>query len=388
MLSIYESQYIQLLRTFVGIIIPPILNLTMVATLKLIFDTLNIYYLPQYLPIFRVLEGRGHDVQFVAYRDKNDEEQCNRLFEAEGIAPYWVQDPPEAARYYAEQKADWIIFGNTFYHLDLVHPVSKTAQLGHGIGPKPGYYHKSKTPMSVRFIEGELRVRKAKELYPNDTFAQVGFSKMDPIFNGEESGLDLEALGLDPAKPTILYAPTFNPSSLGRFPDSWPKDFSEYNILIKPHSITQTRSRYRAQQRKLKKWGEYSNTYVASLDDISLLPFMKHADILLSEASSTLFEFVAMDRPVIVCNFFKLKWTYWGPFYYRFKRRFLTHNVVYQDIGRHVSSYKALKEAIPQQLANRSEYHDRRVQYTKDHVGPTDGKSSERIVDYLERNLK
>lgn len=355
--------------------------------MKVIFDTLNIYYLPQYLPIYRVLLGRGHEVEFICYSDKNDISLCKKLFSENGIQERWVENQKEASEYYEKEKADWIIFGNTFYHLDPVHKVSKTAQLGHGIGPKPGYYQKSNTPMNIRFIEGELRIVKAQALYPNCTFEQVGFSKMDPIFNGEEKGLDLIELGLDPNKKTILYAPTFNPSSLECFPNKWPQDFPGYNILIKPHSITQTRPRYQKQRNKLRRWSKYDNTYVAATEDISLLPFMKTADILLSEASSTLFEFVALDKPVIVCNFFKLKWTYWGPLRYRFDRRFKVDNVVYEDIGEHVTNYSQLQSAIPEQLSNIERFHVNRVQYTKDHVGPIDGKSSERIVDYFEENL-
>ncbi len=354
--------------------------------MQVIFDTLNSYYIPQYLPIHRELQRRGHTTTFLCYRSKNDVALCDKLLAKSGIKVEWVEDAEEATNYYERIKAHWIIFGNTFYHLDRVHKVSKTVQLGHGIGPKPGYYKKCETPMSIRFIEGKLRVAKSQAMYPNCAHQQVGFSKMDPIFNGEEQGFELKKLGLDPIKATILYAPTFNPSSLGKFPDNWPAHFSGYNILIKPHSITQTRPRYRSQQEKLLKWSYFANTYVASLEDISLLPFMKSADILLSEASSTLFEFVALDKPVIVCNFFKLKWTYWGPFKYRFVKRFMVDNVVYENIGKHVSSYNALRDAIPQQLAHPEEYREQRKQYTIDHVGPTDGKASQRIVDYLEEN--
>lgn len=362
----------------------PIKNNYSENIVHVIFDTLNLYYLPQYDPIFRVLKQRGYKVSVVCYRGKNDIELCNRLFRHRDLEVWWVDDAEEASRYYALCQPSWIFFGNTFYYLDVVHRSSKTVQLGHGIGPKPGYYKKSNTPTTIRFIEGKLRFEIAQAMYPHCKMMHVGFSKMDPIFNGQEQGFDLASLNLDPRKPTILYAPTFNPSSLECFPDNWPQDFEGYNILIKPHSISQTRSRYKAQQKKLVKWSKYTNVYIASLEDISLLPFMKCADILLSEASSTLFEFVALDKPVIVCNFFKLKWTYRGPFKYRFERRFKVDNVAYTDIGVHVSSYGDLKKAVPQQLADPEEYHERRKQYTIDHVGPTDGKASERIVDYIE----
>lgn len=346
------------------------------------FDVVNVYYIPQYRPIFDRLIELGHDVKLVCYRC-NIENNFEPLLDELGVALHWVANDKEASEYYSTQSPDWIFFGNSFKYLSLLSPCTKTAQLGHGIGPKPSYYHKSITPMTVRFIEGEARLSKIKELYPNDEFVQLGYSKLDPLFNGAEKGLDLHDLGLRPELKTILYAPTFNPSSLECFPDNWPNDFPEFNIIIKPHTFTYTIEQYIGQRNKLEKWSKFDNVYVASQDDLSLVPFIAVADILLSEASSTLFEFVAMNKPVVVCDFFKLKWSYRGIFSYRFKKRFGTDNVLYKDIGKHVTSYKQLNSAVIEQLANPKQFEIHRMKYIKDHVGPVDGKVSNRIVDYL-----
>ena len=349
-----------------------------------IFDTANVYYLPQFQPIVRVLLANGHEVKLACYGCNIGDSFKDVLAEV-GVECCWMVDEKSASKLYMDLKPDWVFFGNSFKYLDVLHGVGiKTAQLGHGVGPKPSYYHKSSTPMTVRFIEGRGRLAKIKELYPSDAFVQVGFSKLDPMFNSQEKGLNYKQLGLDVNKPTILYAPTFNPSSLECFPDDWPKDFANYNILIKPHTFTFTIEQYAKQRTKLEKWAHFSNVYVASPLDLSLLPFMKNADILLSEASSTLFEFAALGKPVIVCNFFKIKWSYRGPLRYRFERRFGKDNVLYKDIGLHVNSYSKLLLAVPQQLNNVAEYKQRRLDYTKEHVGPTDGKASHRIVAYLE----
>lgn len=352
------------------------------------FDMANIYYLPQFQPIVRVLLANGHDAKLVCYSNNIDESYKYAL-KGIGVECCFVADEVSASKLYCNQGPDWVFFGNSFKYLDSVHLNGiKTAQLGHGIGPKPSYYHKSSTPMTVRFIEGRERLEKIKELYPLGEFVQVGFSKLDPIFNGREKGLNYNELGLDATKPTILYAPTFNPSSLECFPDEWPDDFSAYNILIKPHTFTYTIDQYTKQRAKLKRWAEFSNVYVASPIDLSLLPFMVAADILLSEASSTLFEFAALGRPVIVCDFFKIKWSYRGPLRYRFEKRFGKDNVLYKGIGLHVTSYSGLKQAVTQQLADVGEYEQRRLDYTEKHVGPVDGKSANRIVEYLEKSKK
>jgi CDP-glycerol glycerophosphotransferase (TagB/SpsB family) len=350
------------------------------------FDTVNVYYLPQYLPICDELINAGHTVKFVCYKNKTNQKSFEDVFCSIGVEYVWVDDEKSAKMLYIEEQPDWIIFGNAFSYLDEIHKHSKTAQLGHGVGPKPSYYHKSHTPMTVRFIEGAKRLEKIKALYPNDKFVQVGFSKLDPILQNKELGFEFERIGLDKNKQTLLFAPTFNPSSLECFPDDWPQHFEEFNVLIKPHTFTYTRDQYKNQRKKLSSWAHYKNCYVASENDLSLLPFMFHADILISEASSTLFEFVALKKPVIVCNFFKLKWSYRGPFKYRFHKRFGKDNVLYKDIGLHINNYSELRDAISQQLADPSLFAQQRVQYTHDHIGPTDGHSSKRIVEYLENN--
>lgn len=350
------------------------------------FDTQNIYYLPQYLPVAKELTSRGHHCEYIVYKDKNDETQFNTELNQLDNNVTWVDNESAAYDYYIRSRPAWIFFGNTFPQLYNIHKHSKTAQLGHGIGPKPSYYHKSSTPMTVRFMEGAKRLEKIKALYPDDNFVQVGFSKLDPLFNPDTNDSFTYPATLDPEKKTILYAPTFNPSSIEMFPDNWPANFSDYNIIIKPHSLSYSRPRYKKQRRKFTIWSEYNNLYMAKDTEFSLLPFMAVSDILLSEASSTLFEFAALDRPVIVCNFFKLKWSYRGIFKYRFNQRFKTDNVIYKNIGKHVNSYKELQPAIPQQLNNPGEYHKQRLQYTFDHVGPTDGKASIRIADYIENH--
>ncbi len=352
--------------------------------MKIAFDTVNVYYLPQFLPICDELIRRGHQVKLVCYSNKNDVEKFEKVFSSLALDYCWVSDSKSARDLYIKENYDWIFFGNTFAYLDDIHKKSKTAQLGHGVGPKPSYYHKSSTPMTVRFIEGKERLEKIKQLYPNGQFVQVGFSKLDPLFNETEKGLNYEQLGLSREKPTLLFAPTFNPSSLERFPDNWPSHFKDFNILIKPHTFTYTRESYKNQRKKLRKWAQFDNTYVATESDISLLPFMKEADILVSEASSTLFEFVALCKPVIVCNFFKLNWSYRGIFKYRFKKRFGKDNVVYNNIGLHINSFAELRNAVSKQLQVQSLFEGERRVYTDNHIGPTDGKSSVRIVDYIE----
>lgn len=352
--------------------------------MNVFFDTKNIYYLPQYKPVIDVLVQRGHECHLVSYQDKNNVAMVENHCHDVSATLIWVENETAALQCYLDNKPDWVFFANQFAQLDLLHQFSKTAQMSHGIGPKFSYYTQSRTQTTVRFIEGPERLKIIKKMFPNGCFEQVGYSKLDPIFLGQELGIDLLSIGLNSSLKTILYAPTFNPSSIECFPDDWPNQFLNSNIIIKPHTFTFTKKRYHKQRLKLKKWAEFKNVYIAKIEDVSILPFMVTADILLSESSSTLFEFAALNKPVIVCDFFRLSWFHRGIFKYRFNKRFKKDSFFYQDIGLHIDRYDLLHQAVYGQLKCPVEFSQGREIITSKHVGQADGNVSVRIAEYLE----
>jgi hypothetical protein len=351
--------------------------------MKILFDVQEFYYLPQYMPVVRLLLESGCDCRLVIYRDDNFQDIYQHFSAQEKIPIQWVADSREALNYYLQQRADWVVFSNHFKNVKELHGVSRSAQFSHGVGPKMSYYTQSSTPMTVRFIEGEGRFSQIKKMYPDSNFVKTGYAKLDAAFRGEEIGFDLGANGLDPNKKTILYAPTFYPSSLERFADHFPQDFSEFNIILKAHYFSLAKKRYQLQRRKLEAWSRYPNVYLAGMQDQSLVPFMVVADLLVSEASSSLFEFAALDKPIVWCDFFKLRWTYSGPLRYRFNRRMDLDIQNYYDIGAHAASYRELGQVVRDQMANPEMFAAQRNEYTDALVGSTDGLAAERIVYYL-----
>jgi CDP-glycerol glycerophosphotransferase (TagB/SpsB family) len=354
--------------------------------MQLIFDVLHLYYLPQYLPVYhQLLKSKSGTAKFVFYHSIHDE-IIKDIIEQEQLSHIWVENEAQALTFYQTEKANWIFFANAFPHLEAVHKVSKSVQLGHGIGPKASYYTKSDTATTVRFVEGEYRTKRLTAMYPNDTFIDVGFCKLDPIINQETTGFNLSDLGLDPQKKTLLYAPTFYPSSIECFPKSWPKAFSQYNILIKPHYFSLSKAKYQKQKALLEYWSTFNNVYLAQVADYSLVPFMASADVLISDASSALFEFALLNKPVIWCDFLKLRWSYRGIFSYRFKKRMDTDYGEYSAIAVHASKYQQLKELIEKQIAEPKLLEEVRLSYSNKLAGLVDGQASKRIVHYLMKN--
>ena len=350
------------------------------------FDVQELYYLPQYLPVYQQLQvSEFFNCKFVFHRGKFDE-VIEKIIENKKLPFSWVENKEDALNTYLEEKPNWIFLGNTFPKLDLIHNHSKTVQLGHGVGPKKSYYSKSDTSTTVRFVESEYRLKRLEEMYPNDRFENVGFCKMDPIINGEEKGINFSKLGLNSSKKTILYAPTFYPSSIERFSKDFPRNFQDFNIIIKPHFFSMSKKKYRRQRVLISHWSSFENVYVAKVDDYSLTPFLHSCDLMISDASSAIIEFAALEKPVIWCKFLQLRWNYRGIFSYRFKKRMDKDYEDYSKIAYGVDSYNDMIDLVKILINENHFLSDESKNYLDKLAGNLDGKASERIVTFLSKN--
>jgi hypothetical protein len=294
-----------------------------------------------------------------------------------------VNNYSDAVTLYMKQKPNWLILGNSFDDINLLSDQTKTALISHGVGPKACYYTVSDTHTDVRFVEGPYRTERLKNMYPEQVFIDTGYAKLDPAVNGELSKLKPSDYGLDDAKKTILYAPTFYPSSIECFSRSFPEDFEDYNIILKPHYFSLSILKYKKQKSLLEHWSCYDNVYLAPKEESNILPFMAVSDVLISDASSTLFEFAALDKPVVWCDFLKLRWGYRGILKFRFKKRMDQDLYKYADIAVHAKSYRELKKVVESQIDYPEQYSAQRSKHTLSLVGVVDGDASKRIVEYL-----
>ncbi|MEM7208251.1 MAG: CDP-glycerol glycerophosphotransferase family protein [Pseudomonadota bacterium] len=297
-----------------------------------------------------------------------------------------VKSSEEALTHFLNSPPDWIVFGKGFTHLAGIPDGTKTAMVNHGAGIKVAGYRDHYNQMDVRFVEGPHHLEALRAEYPDRNFVLTGFSKLDPIIRGEQSPLNLAQCGLDPDKPVVLYAPTFYPSSIELMPIDLPMQLAELNLVVKPHYFTHAKKKYRRQRKFLESWNREANVYVAPVKDYSLLPYLASASVLVSEASTTLFEAAVVDVPIVWCDFVKLRWSYRGPFRYRYLRRLDPRMKKYYDIAEHVAEPGDVVAAIKRQLADRQLYAAKRKAYGEELLGPCDGQASQRIADYLLEN--
>lgn len=352
----------------------------------IMFDAKQPYYLPQYLPVIAELASRGVQCEVVIHGGESAGKIAARTCEQSNITFFHVAGETEALLAYRQRKPAWIVFGNNFDSLEQLPHGTKTALLYHGIGVKRSYYHSNLMTMDVRFVEGRYREQELRRLFPEARLETVGFAKLDPLFDGPGQELldfDLAEYGLNPARPTLLYAPTFYPSSIERMPRNLPMQLADCNLLLKPHQFTFTKRTYRHQLRKLEKWAETGNTILLKPDQLSLLPFMNVADLMISDASSALFEFAALDRPVVWCDFIRYRLGHRGIFRKRREKRMDSAMNAFADIAAHAARPGDLAGIIHAELAEPERHAEIRKRYSEELIGKTDGKVSARIADCL-----
>lgn len=351
--------------------------------MKIYFDVAYLYYLPHFEPVIDALlalqeKSTQVGVVFITPPPQSIQESLNR----KNVTTHLVTDDQRLS-FYQNNKPDWVIFGHAAEIAESLNSSCSTALILHGLGPKSTYYNASSAAIQYRFVESDVRKRRLEGLYPDKTFIKSGYTKLDPIVNDNSIKLDLSALGLDPNKPTLLYSPTFYPSTIENFPRNWPEEFRDYNILLKPHYLSLIKSAYKKQRQLLKHWSTFNNVYLADVSEQSLVPFMATADVMISETSSALFEFIALDKPVVICHFLKLRWGYRGLLKFRLKKRLSDDYALFESMGSNIDKYSDLKSAVAENLAKPNLYSRARAEITQDVVGSVDGKCSVRVAEFL-----
>jgi len=139
----------------------------------------------------------------------------------------------------------------------------------------------------------------------NSTTEIVGFSKMDPIINNKYNRATiLRELELDINKQTILYAPTYKPTSLYDLRNEIFESTKEYNLIIKLHHYSWMGKYAKRSQSKMiqKQIRKYDHAVLMPRDFYNIIPLFAITDTLISEASGGLTEFLITEKAGIIYN--------------------------------------------------------------------------------------
>ena len=349
--------------------------------MNVFFYARHLYYLPQFIPVAEALE-RQHQVAF-GYSDQVMPEE-EAILSAAVSAGGWSRVPPADTVARARQ-ADVLIVGAAGDAEGLAGVDARVVLLFHSIGLKTVYYTDAHPRIDMRFVETDYHRTRCLTATPTVETLAVGFAKLDPLFG--DSPPDDATLPSGPG-PKLLYAPTFYPGSLellGHLIPAWP---SHWQVVVKPHQFTYTHPFYRYQRVLLQDLARRCpNVTLLPLTDFSILPAFRWADVLISEISSTIIEFTALDRPIVVCDQLHLRLHHrWSRGRY-LRRRLDSELLGKLDFAQHAATAAEVAVAIEAALHGPTKLADRRRAARDLLVGPIDGQAAQRVATAIEASL-
>lgn len=368
----------------------------MADKIKILFDSFHLYHLPQFDPVIDLLSRDDRFQIFhstAAVNKKEERELCLNILATKPGTMIYSESEEERAKMMKELDLDFFVCGWSRYELDeYISEKTLAGMIYHGIGVKPSYWRDNHPRLNIRFVEGIYRMDQLRSHGVDKELVLTGFTKLDPLFSQNPSFDEklAQSLGLDPSKKTILFAPTFYPSSLERFGMKLGEYTQNYNVILKPHMWTYF----------LDKFGEYnlvpqrnlaydladkfSHIKLLGPEVYNITPYYKISDILLTEASSTIYEMIALEKPVIVNRFYRLKLSHKIFRYRLFKKRLSKE--MNKDITNFCFEMKRARD-LPQVLDTAFNENHKRLnivrEYQKKMLYKLDGKASERVRDTI-----
>jgi hypothetical protein len=360
--------------------------------IRVLFDIRHLYYLPQFLPVAQAMErDDSFEVYYSAYIDKARRDQQLIKKAILTFSENFIDAKNEKSRRakIMSLNFDVTIFGKSAHADEYCSANTIAILLYHGIGVKSCYYTDYHPRIDVRYVESRYRLDELKRRGITTELVVSGFPKLDPLFDVQSDRSILKIPGLDPEKPTILYAPTFYPASIEVFGDSLAELTTGCNLIVKLHHLSWLLKKYRRHLELMQNLSEkYAHVHLIPPEQYNIVPLYKIAGLLLTEASSTAFEFLATGKPVIICDFYHLRLKH-RLFYNSFRKsRLDTEILPLLDFAYHIKAPRQLPNVVQKAIIESAEYKQKIAGKAEFFLGNLDGKASQRIVQDLLTRFK
>jgi len=357
----------------------------------ILFEHHHLYYLPQFIPVIEEMKSR--DSFQIAVSLSHDASPKERTIFRNAIGLLDIElieshSETERRSILLSRGFDVIVVGNRGHIETIADNNSLVVMAYHGIGLKRSYYRDTSPRVGLRAVESEERFQEL-QAQGQRNLVLCGFPKLDPLsgLNGFDHDRWLEDRDLDPGREVILYAPTFYPSSLGQMLPILPELSKWANVIIKLHHFSWFMPKYRAHHVKYE--GIASRTehiHLAPPDEYDILPYYRVSDLLVSDISSTLFEFLALNRPIIQADFADLRPKHrllpWLIGRRLDSRRFHEMEFTYR-----CDSPDRIRILVDHAFKHLDEMSSQRSKAADRFLYRLDGKASARLVDAIEDRL-
>lgn len=356
---------------------------------RVLFEVTQEYYWPSMKPIYDAMAadgtyelhirvGRNHK-RFAGIFLIAQQKTIERRYEAQGY-----RTTRSAAGFDVVIAGDAVKNGRQYGGALL-------CDVDHGPGFKTLRYRNfaacADTPQVV-FVEGKYRIAKFRKygLDTVHTIIDVGLPKLDPLFQGHYSRNSLLArYGLDPSRKTVVYAPSYKPTSIFVIGDAFVSLLDTYNVIVKLHPYSWNGKYAPHSQHRLfeRLAARHPALTLAPPSDHNMLPYLAAADTLVSEGSSVINEFLALGRCGVIVDLpdERLRHHDGQPLLEERTAEWLCDSFVHIRSGEQLRA--AVETALNPGTARRKHIErDRAYLYTY-----TDGASARRVKDTIERLL-
>lgn len=265
--------------------------------------------------------------------------------------PYKICELPEQAIAY---QPDFVIVPGDF--VDYRIPGIK-AHIFHGLAVEKDIHYQIRTLFDIYFTSGPIvtsRFQRLKKHYPWYLVKETGWPKIDYILNYPRENLK-KKLSLPEDRQIILYAPT-----VGDKIESAEELLPIIPDIIRKNEHWCIKFHDKVKPKLVKIFEKYlvPNCEIVRTNDI--VPYLHAADLLISDTSSVIYEFMILDKPVIT---------------FRTRSRF--------DKGINITRPEQLRSAVDRCLDKPDEFHYNRIMHLNDVNPYRDGKCGQRIIEYL-----
>ncbi len=241
-------------------------------------------------------------------------------------------------------------------------------QIFHGLaGEKKGHF-RIRHYFDLYLTQGPYfteRFNNSAKLYGDFEVVETGWSKLDTLFV-QHPQIEIRKKNLleeSGSKYILLYAPTFSPSltsadilleHIVRL-----SGLHDYLLIVKFHD--------KMDPRTLDKYRHLESAKLRILRDRDITESLQLSDLMISDTSSAVYEFLLLDKPVITLNS-------------------QSENIQWADIG----EAGLLTGTVAAQLTGSDEYAQKRKRIIELYHPYRDGNSSKRmydaVVDYIKRH--
>ena len=352
---------------------------------KVLFENHHLYYLPNFIPIIDIMNKRKvFDIyaSIPAMMPKSEKNIFTNALKKMNIKMIISEDENERVKIIKNEKFNIIIVGNVGQLNDIVDNDTLAVMVYHGIGLKQSYYNDIDNRIDLRSVESKSRMLELKE-HGHQNLVLTGFTKCDPLVKSENF-LDFESMGLNPKQKTVLYAPSFYPSSLEELLPFLQNITYETNLIVKLHNFSWHQKKYLYQSESIMELSKnFDNIFLVPPEEFNIIPYYRISDLLVSDISSTIFEYLYLNRPIIMADCFKLR-TKHKIFNKRFLKKIDIERMENIDFTLRLSNPEDLPSLVYHGLEYPLDLENERLNAQIEYLYRVDGEASVRLVDAIE----